>query len=112
RGGVKFDQRAIIILVDPVHALTESEMRLGQILLQLKGNIGFDAGFRFPSIQRFVIMKNRRARGSESRMGQSELWIEPDSGHVKLLRLFVVPEQCVRIALNLVSLQINQVSIG
>ena len=111
RGG-KLAQRPLVIVVKPIGALAEGEMRFAQIRLQAEGGLRFAARSCFPGIERLVEMKDFRAGGGETGMGEGEVRIEFDRLLVELFGPAVILEQRVGPLLVGESAQVEIVGIG
>ena len=82
-------------------------MRFRQIRPQAQRLRGIVPGLRFPRIERFIVMKNLRTGRSESRMREREIRIKRNRLLVELIRRFVILQQRIGIALNLIRPRIS-----
>ncbi|KAG0505533.1 MAG: hypothetical protein Udaeo_11240 [Candidatus Udaeobacter sp.] len=105
-------QSPVVVFVHPVDALAEREVAFRKIRLQSKRSFRFSAGFRSPTVGRFIVTENFSTNGCEPRVSEGEIRIEFDCLHVKLLSGLIILQQRVGIAGNLIRAEIENVRIG
>ena len=77
-------------------------MRFCQVGLETQRNLRFGASFGFPILSRLVIMENLGTNGGKPRVGKGKVRVERNRLHVKLLRGFVILQQCVGVSRELI----------
>ena len=82
-----------------------------QIGLQPQGSVGFAPRFRLPCVGWLIKVKNLRASRRQPGVGQREIWIQRDGFQIQSLRHFIIREQSIRIAFDLIGAQIDDVSV-
>lgn len=112
RGAIELFERTLVIFVDPVDALAECKVRFGQIQLQTQGGFRFLARFYLPGLERFVEVKNFGARRGEPGVRERKIRIERDRLHIDLRGRFVILQQSVGIACDLIGAQVKNVGVG
>src|SRR4051812_3256189 len=104
RCGGEFAKRIVVILIDPVSALCESEVSFCQIRLELNRGRSFRACLRFPGIGWLVKMEDLSRSRGQSGAGQRKPGIKRDRLQIKLIGFLEILEQRIGVSLNLICL--------
>src|SRR6266480_1199036 len=111
RRDLELFESTLVIVVHPINALAEREVRFRKIRLQSQSCFGLCSGLCFPGISGLVKMENLRANRRQSRVSEREIWVERNRLHEKLLGSLIILQERVGISRDLVRPQVKHVGI-